>query len=379
MPANPEHSLPCHRHARWQQRALLAHALQREHALLQQSSAPEAANTLDLPRPWHGTTLTARGRSGTSADAIVLQRVRAVEDMFRKARLRRCFQHMTKKQQGGDNHLQSRGLPEVSSPSGNNLLVRRPSHIEAEGVSALDEEASKYLHVEREIPSERARPPQPEVIHPSHPDDALEPIPPEGPMASEEQPFANRHPPASRDESEEAAERAERRNLLRRFFHAARRDERLDLGGFGNSLGRRGAPCFTVGGSGMRPSRGPARRENQGYDGDFVGPGGVGLRRAELLRRILHAMRYAPWCRVALSKSLELGASQYGCSGGSRWDLFSCAPETPMHFRKETNNLQRHHKNREYLPLGRSVHWTHCDCDCLAWGAARRTHVFGWF
>ncbi|CAM9512232.1 unnamed protein product [Ectocarpus sp. 13 AM-2016] len=212
--------------------------------------------------------------------------------MFRKARLRCCFQRMVKKQQGGDNHLESRGrLSEVSPQSGNSPPVRRPSHIEAVGVSALDEETSKHLDVEREISSERARSPQPEVLHPRHLDDGPEPIPPQGPMVAEEQPFLNHHAPASRDENDEAAERVERRMLLRRFFHAARRDERLDLGGFGNSSGSRGAPCFTVGGSGMRPSRGPARREHQGYDGDFIGPGGVGLRRAELLRRILHAMR----------------------------------------------------------------------------------------
>ncbi|CAM9218424.1 unnamed protein product [Ectocarpus sp. 8 AP-2014] len=270
-------------------RVLLEHCLQREHALLQRSSALEGANTLDFRRPWHGATHTARDGS-TTTDGIVSQRVKVVEDMFRKARLRRCFQHMMKQQQGGDNHLESRGgLSDVSPQSGVSLLVR-PSHIEAQGVSALDEEASKHLDVEREIPSERARSPHPEVLHPRDPDDGLEPIPPEGPMVAEEQPFANRQAPASRDENDEAAERAERRVLLRRFFQAARRDERLDLGGFGNSSGPRGAPCFTVGGSGMRPNRGPAR-EHQGYDGDFVGPGGVGLRRAELLRRILHAMR----------------------------------------------------------------------------------------
>ncbi|CAN0135927.1 unnamed protein product, partial [Ectocarpus fasciculatus] len=259
-------------------RVLLQHHLQREHALLQQSSAPEAANTLDLPRPWHETT-HARDR-GTSM-AIGSQRAKVVEEMFRKARLRRCFQHIMQAKK----HHESQGLSEVSPPSGNDNLVRRPSHIEAEGVSTLDEERSKRLHVQHEIPSERARSPQPEALHPGHPDDALEPIPPEGPMAAEEQPLVNR------DESEEAAERAERRILLRRFFHAARRDERLDLGGFGNSSGPRGAPCFTVGGSGMRPSRGRARREHQGFNAEFVGSGGVGLRRAELLRRILHAMR----------------------------------------------------------------------------------------
>lgn len=103
------------------------------------------------------------------------------------------------------------------------------------------------------------------------------------------------------DVSHGEAERMQRRILLRRFFHAVRRrdigrgGERLDLRDGGASASAGGAPCFTVGGN-IRGTALERQARQDGTDhGDLVGPEGVGLRRADLLRRILRAMRCATY------------------------------------------------------------------------------------
>ena len=200
--------------------------------------------------------------------------------MFRKARLKRSFQQIFRLQLNGDENLETA----AASPSGLEVL-HRPG-VEHLGVA----------RAERRIPVEQADPPpQLEEIHPMRVEDAAEPRSPQNPAPDADSP----QPP---QEDEDDAERARRRILLRRFFQAARRRDyvgrtnRLDLGQGGTPAAAGGAPCFTVGGSGtssvasasIRGQPGPGDL-NPGVLAD--GNGEARLRRANLLRRILHALR----------------------------------------------------------------------------------------
>lgn len=280
-----------------QQRALLQHHLVHEHALLQQ---PSAAQTVSENLPGHGRTLQTEGtadpcspqeqlntavRHRNTSDngrnpILIPPRSKVVEVMFRKARLRRCFMHIIQQQQGRDEHRK-----QFSATSQSGLGLQRQG---IEHLDALVEETSK--EVESAISPESAEPPQLVELHPSPPESIIEPRLPERAVPAEVS-------PPHGDESDDEAERAQRRILLRRFFQAARRrdlahgGDRLDLGEGGAPAAAGGAPCFTVGSSRGRSTTSTTRRGHEGNS--FGGPGGVRLRRADLLRRILHAMRYA--------------------------------------------------------------------------------------
>lgn len=257
-----------------QQRVLLEHYLFQEHALLQRPPAIEAADNT----PGHGRLSQTEGSDDRCCPQ---ERSSVVDEMFRKARIKRCFHHnIFRQRQSGD---EDREEPTAASSSG--LGLERPD------VGDLS------ARTERRIPIEQAEPPpQLEEVHPRDTeDDIVEPRSPEHSAPAVD-------PPPPREEAEDDAERARRRILLRRFFHAARRrdfvrqNDRLDLGQGGTPAAAGGAPCFTVGGSDTSSVAG-AHLEGQ-HDPDdanagvFVdGNGGAGLRRANLLRRILHAMR----------------------------------------------------------------------------------------
>ena len=106
-----------------------------------------------------------------------------------------------------------------------------------------------------------------------------------------QQPFVARPNPPQPVHGEDEIEQARRQVIIRQVFDSARpparaRRGRDVVGSRGGDLAQRGgAPSFTVGGSASEVMRAAAGGE-QGFDQQ-----GAGLRRADLLRRILHAMR----------------------------------------------------------------------------------------
>lgn len=254
---------------------MLEHYLFHEHALLQLPPATEAASD---------NATQTEGPAGRCSPQEELSSV--VEVMFRKARLKRCFQQIIFRQQqrGNDNRKE----PSAASPSG--LVLHRPC------VGDRDARVAQRTPIEQAEPS-----PQLEELHPGRAQDVVELRSPEGSAPAVD-------PPPPREEGQDEAERARRRILLRRFFDAARRrdfvgrNDRLDLGQGGTPAAAGGAPCFTVGGSG-RGSNTSARLREQYGPGDMNAGvvvddnGGARLRRANLLRRILHALRWV-LCRI---------------------------------------------------------------------------------
>lgn len=290
-----------------QQRALLEYHLRHEHTLLRQSSSTEAISEIIHGRgvssrtdgPAHlcssqelnAEAVRHRNTSGDGGAILIPPNAKVVGDLFRKSRLRRCFKHILRQQQW---RRESREQSSATTPQPALVLQRQG----IEHLGALDEETKK--EVESAIPPAPAQPPQPAELHYEAVAgiNVVEPRLPERPVPAEDS-------PRPRDESDDEAERARRRVLLRRFFQAARRrdivDEGdwLDLGESRAPAAVGGAPCFTVGGSRRRSTTSATRRGHEGndeeidYANSFGDPGGLRLRRADLLRRILRAMRYA--------------------------------------------------------------------------------------
>lgn len=230
--------------------------------------------------PEHGRLSRTEGPAGRCSPQDLSS---VVEVMFRKARLKRSFRHIFRRQQGGNEH------PNIISAASASELVAQPPGVVG------DPDA----RVERRIPFEQPEPPPPlEELHPGRAEGVVQPRSPERSALAVD-------PPPSREEGEgeDEAEQARRRVLLRRFFHAARRREfvgrndRLDLGQRGTPAAAGGAPCFTVGGRGASSVTNARPREQHGPSDVNAGAlvddnGGARLRRANLLRRILHALRY---------------------------------------------------------------------------------------
>lgn len=228
--------------------------------------------------PGHGRLSQADG-SDNDGRCPPQQLSSVVDVLFRKARLKRCFQQIIRQQLNGDDNL------EIAAASPSGLFSQRP------GVGDLG-----VALAERRNPLEQADPsPQLEELHPRRAEDFVEPRSPQNSAPAVD-------PPPPPEEGEDEAERARRRVLLRRFFQAARRrdfvgrNNRLDLGQGGTPAAAGGAPCFTVGGSGSS-SVASARIGGQPGSGDMNagvlvdGNGEARLRRANLLRRTLHALR----------------------------------------------------------------------------------------
>lgn len=281
------------------QRILLEHYLQREHVLLRQLSVVEAVSA-DLRKhdepcsfldPTHAACLRGTNNCGGDRQHLMVSHSNRVEHIFRKARLKHCFARIMQHRRGADENLEQHRTP-VVAPQSPSAHIPHPQGTESTGT--LGEETREEL--DGATPRETSRAPQLALFHPgstryiAEESRSIE-------RPAEEQPHASPEPSLYRDASQGEAERIQRRILLRRFFHTARRrdigrgGQRLDLGNVSGPAAAGGAPCFTVGGNG----RGIALEGQQGHDGtergDLVGPEGVGLRRADLLRRILHAMR----------------------------------------------------------------------------------------
>lgn len=290
----------------FQQRALLQHHLVHEHTLLRQSPATEIVSSEDFPghriSSQTGVTADPCSPQEESLNSVVRHRDTSgngggtnqipahsgvVEGMFRKARLRHCFTRILQEQQRRDEN-RDQSSANTSQPT---LGLQRQGF---ERLDALVEATRKELG--SAMPPESVEPPQPVEPHPEdvERDIVIDPRVPQRPLPAEDSP-----PP--RGDSDDEAERAQRRILLHRFFQAARRQdivgggERLDLGEGGVPAAVGGAPCFTVGGSGGRRSTTSTAQgsdEEGNHANSFGGPGGLRLRRADLLRRILRAMRY---------------------------------------------------------------------------------------
>ncbi|CAM9729151.1 unnamed protein product [Hapterophycus canaliculatus] len=279
-------------------RVLLEHYLRHEHVLLHHLSAADGVlenlskhdDPFSLQGPSSAAGLNTSNSRSWSGDRrhLIPSRSKRVEDMFRKARLRRCFARIMRHQRGVGEDLEPRQMPVVASPSGPVLHQQR-----TENPDTL-EEVRKEL--DPEIPRDFFGSFGLALLHPGPPPDVVETSRPvERP--AEVQPHASPELPLYRAASQGEAERMQRRILLRRFLSAGRRreigrrDEQLGLQDVRPLASVREAPCFTVGGSGRRTVlEGQGRHDGMDH-GDLIGPEGVGLRRADLLRRILHAMR----------------------------------------------------------------------------------------
>lgn len=258
--------------------------------------SPKIRGTADpcSPQEHLNSVVRHRNASGDGGGTIQMPaHSRVVEGMFRKARLRRCFTGILQQQQRrNDNRDQS--SVKTSQPA---MGLQRQG---TERLDALVQETKK--EVGSAIAPESAELPQLVESHPEgvERDIIIDARLPQRPVPAENSPLPRE------DSSDDEAERAQRRILLRRFFQAARRQDivagggRLDLGEGGVPAAVGGAPCFTVGGSGSgrRSTTSTTRRGDEGVDEErnhansFGGPGGLRLRRADLLRRILRAMRY---------------------------------------------------------------------------------------
>ena len=277
-----------------QQRVLLEHYLVQEHALLQ---LPPAAGAASDNAAGHERLSQIEGSDGRFPPQEELSTA-VVEQMCRKARLKRCFQRISRQQQKYDENRK-----EISAASPSRLVLQRP------GVGDPDARS------ERRIPTEQAERPPPQLEERFHHGRAEGVVEPRSLQHSE--PAID--PQSPREEAEDEAERARRRILLRRFFQAARhrdpvgRNDRLDLGQGGTPAAAGGAPCFTVGGGGGSTSAESALLEEGQHDPGNLhagvvlggGNGEARLRRANLLRRILHALRYI-MCRQISQQGTDL-------------------------------------------------------------------------
>ncbi len=189
--------------------------------------------------------------------------------MFRKARLKRCFTRIVRQHRGaGENHQPAPGGP-------------RPPSI-GDHLDPRAEERRKEVEFGR-----------PRLAPVMHDQDVFE-------RGSPERPVPPVEPPIHRGQGEDEDEAERHRILLGQFFHATRRrddvarDDRLDLGADRAPAAVGGAPCFTVGGRGRSSIASTRSSGQQGVDEH--GTNGLprfGLRRANLLRRVLQAMRCA--------------------------------------------------------------------------------------
>lgn len=265
-----------------QQRVLLEHYLSQEHALLRQSSVPEGVSgslpgrerTLPSGHLHNRRVGGNRGDIDYNSHFSPPSRSKAVEDMFRKARLKRCFARILRQKQGADENQQHRSA-----------FGHAPQQLHAGHLEQRVQERGEEVQPES---------PQPEGLPVVHGQGIHE-------QGSPERPVPAVGLPSQRGQGEEEAER--RRLLIRQFFRAARRrddvargGDRLDLGADGAPAATGGAPCFTVGGRGSSAIASARARGEQGLSDDSAdgladGLPEIGLRRANLLRRVLQAMR----------------------------------------------------------------------------------------